>query len=59
MRSGFTLHPHSTPLQRFDFDLVDPWKYFVGLLYDDMANLADEIREYKVGWIFHGSTCVH
>ena len=32
----------------FDFDLVDPWKYFSGLLYEDMANLTDEIREYKV-----------
>jgi hypothetical protein len=36
-------------VEQFDFDLVDPWKYFSGLLYEDMANLADEIREYKVG----------
>ncbi|GAX83217.1 hypothetical protein CEUSTIGMA_g10643.t1 [Chlamydomonas eustigma] len=34
-------------VEQFDFDLVDPWKYFSGLLYEDMANLADEIREYK------------
>ena len=35
-------------LDEFDFDMVDPWRFFAGLLYEDMANLADEIKEYKV-----------
>lgn len=38
-------------LDQFDFDLVDPWKFFTGLLLDDVRDLHDEIKEVRVHFL--------
>ena len=33
----------------FEPDLVEPWRYFDGLMLDDTQELVDGMHDYKVG----------